>query len=293
MIDLHLHTYYSDGTLSPFELVKMAKERGASVIAVTDHDGIDGVEEAVQAGAEFGIKVIPGIEFSAQLSDFLDDSPCFMHLLGYGFDIKNRALQQAVKEILEKRKERNEKLLSALRARGYSLEREDFQVYPQQSYIGKPNFARGLLKRGYISELREAFQPGEFLEAPEIKAVHRVKIDVEKAVSLIQEAGGIAILAHPMKISYKGKAEAGQDEFFRALENLLLCLKRTGLQGMECYYSRHMPHQTAHLLSLADKHGFLVSAGSDFHGPEFDKTLKIGSFTPEPEKSRLEWVYWY
>lgn len=290
MIDLHLHTYCSDGSLSPFELVKMAKERGASVIAVTDHDGIEGLEEAIQAGKELGVHVIPGIEFSAQLPNFLDSSPCFMHLLGYGFDLENKELVKEVKEILEKRRERNEKLLSALRKRGYFLEKEDFQVYPQQTYIGKPNFARALLKQGYIRELKDAFQPGEFLEAPEIKAIHRIKIDVKKAISLIEKAGGISVLAHPMKISYKGKNQPDQAGFFERLESLLLCLKKSGLRGMECYYSRHLPYETERLLALADQFGLVVSAGSDFHGPEFDENLKIGTFMVDVNKERLDWT---
>lgn len=290
MIDLHLHTFYSDGSLSPSELVAIAKERGASIIAVTDHDGLDGVEEAMEAGNKLGIKVIPGIEFSAQLPDFLDSSSCFMHLLGYGIDVKNKALQEAVKDILKKRKERNDKLLNALREKGYVLDKQDFQVYPQQTYIGKPNFARALLKRGYIEELREAFQAGEFLEAPEIKAVHRVKIDVREAISLIENAGGVAVLAHPLKISYKGKNQPGQAGFFEVLSSLLFRLKKSGLQGMECYYSRHLPYETEQLLALADEFNLLVSAGSDFHGPEFDENLKIGTLAVEVEERRLNWT---
>lgn len=290
MIDLHLHTYYSDGSLSPAALVAMAKERGASVIAVTDHDGIDGVEEAMEAGETLGIKVIPGIEFSAELPDFLDSSPCFMHLLGYGFDITNGELRQEVKEILKRRKERNIKLLNALREKGYILDKQDFQVYPQQTYIGKPNFARALLKQGYITELKEAFQAGEFLEAPEIKAIHRVKIDVREAISLIKDAGGVSVLAHPMKISYKGKNQPGQAGFFEMLTSLLLRLKKSGLQGMECYYSRHLPYETERLLDLAAKLNLLVSAGSDFHGPEFDPNLKIGTLAVDPDEKHFNWV---
>lgn len=291
MIDLHLHTYHSDGSLSPSSLVAMAKERGASVIAVTDHDGLSGIEEAMEAGKALGVKVLPGIEFSAEFPDWREPSSYFyMHLLGYGMDLKNTDLQEAVKDILEKRKERNEKLLFALRKKGYILEKEDFQVYPQQTYIGKPNFARGLLKRGYIQELKEAFKPGMFLEAPEIKAIHRVKIDVREAISLIEKAGGVAVLAHPLKISYKGKNQPGQAGFFETLESLLVRLKESGLRGMECYYSRHLPYETERLLALAEKLNLLVSVGSDFHGPEFDANLKIGTLAVKLDETHLKWV---
>ncbi len=278
-IDLHLHTYYSDGTLSPKALVKRAAERGVTTIAVTDHDGIDGVAEAMNAGEQEGVFVFPGIEFSAGISTA--DIECFaqqtgqevfVHILGYGIDIGERKLNAQIEEIREMRKERNEKLLAALNKIGYEITFEDMRSRAEQEYIGKPNFAAALKKRGYIGELREAFTEGMYLRHPEVKKVHRGKIDAKTAIDLICGAGGDAVLAHPLKIG----GFKGGPGYFDRLGELLGKLQSAGLSGMECRYSSHTEEQAERLILIAKKRGLAITGGSDFHGPEFDKTLDIG-----------------
>lgn len=295
-MDLHLHTYYSDGTLSPRKLVMRAKKQGVTTIAVTDHDGLRGIKEAIEAGKELGVKVIPGIEFSAAMAEenILGRNAevgqeIYMHILGYGMDINNEPLNLEIHDIQQNRRLRNEKMMKVLKDLGYELKKEDFQVYPTQDYIGKPNFARALVKRGYATSVKEAFQKGNLLGSAELKSIHRTKVDAKDAIELILGAGGIPVLAHPMKINYKEKNEEGS--FFDKLEPLLVKLKEYGLMGMECYYSSHLIYETERLLEIADKLSLLISAGTDFHGPEINADLEIGTYSLPPERENVSAMF--
>lgn len=280
MIDLHLHTHYSDGTLSPEELVIQAKKNGMDTIAITDHDGMGGIEEGIAAGKKYGIRVIPGIELSTE-----DDKGAYMHILGYCFDVNNKELKDEVEKIRQKRVERNEKLLCALNEIGCDISTEDLKLRAGQDYVGKPIIALALMNKGYISTPREAFKEGQFMRSDVVKKVHREKISTMKAIELIKKANGKAVLAHPMKIAYLGKDETG--DFFQKLDRLLLKLKIWGLEGMECYYSKHLIYETERLIELSEKHGLFITAGSDFHGFEFDQTLSIGTIIENNSKNNI------
>lgn len=269
MIDLHLHTVYSDGTLQPKEVVCLAKEKGVTTIAITDHDGTGGIGKALEAGKELGIRVIPGIELSTGSEDGY-----YMHILGYGIDVNNRQLCEALADIRQKRKERNEQLMAALREIDCPITLRDLPEKGEEDYIGKPDFARALMGKGYVTSPKEAFAEGKFLRSPQVRAVHRTKIHIRQAIDLIHQAGGVAVLAHPLKISWPEKER--KDDFFTRLARLLPQLKNWGIDGMECYYSKHLLYETERLVALAEDYGLLVTAGSDFHGPEFDPQLTIG-----------------
>lgn len=271
MIDLHLHTYYSDGTMSPEELVLFAKKRGIETIAITDHDGLGGLAEAAEAGERLGVHVIPGIELSTE-----DEEGVYMHILGYCFDRENRELKREVEWIRRKRAERNEKLLAALHQIGCKLTREDLQLREGQDYVGKPTFALALMRKGYVSSPKEAFREGRFMRSDVVRSVHREKIPARRAIDLIRGASGFSVLAHPMKISHMTKS-SGED-FFLRLDRQLEKLKDWGLAGMECYYSSHSLQDTKRLVEMAKAHDLIVTAGSDFHGVEFDKSITIGGF---------------
>ncbi|MFA5634464.1 MAG: PHP domain-containing protein [Anaerovoracaceae bacterium] len=281
MIDMHLHTYYSDGTLSPTEVVQRAVDRGMKILAITDHDGFDGVSEALDAGKRLGVLVIPGIEFSANMhGEEMNEAPqsyvgdiINMHILGYEIDTQNAQLSEAVEKIRRQRKERNEKLLAEFNRLGYGISEEDLRQRTGQEYAGKPNFALALVKRGYIKTTREASTPGHFLRHPNVRRIHREKIHVRQAISLINDAGGYAVLAHPMKIRFPESTGA---DVFEQLELLLDQLKEWGLAGMECYYSTHTAEDAARLAEMAESRGLLITSGSDFHGPDFDPGLDIG-----------------
>jgi hypothetical protein len=254
-IDLHTHTYYSDGTLSPTEVVKWGKRMELDQLAITDHDGVDGIREALIAGEALDMVVIPGIEFSAQEVDGVS-----MHILGYHIDISNKELVERLEDIRERRRQRNEKLFRALSDLGYPLDPEDLVKTGNTDYIGKPDFARALMKKGYIEEFWEAFEEGRFLMSEEIKKIKKHKITAEEAVGLIKGAGGIPVLAHPMKI------EGLRGEYFGALDNLISRLKGYGLKGLECFYPEHGEEDTMKLVSLAEKYKLHITKGSDFHG---------------------------
>ena len=271
MIDLHLHTYYSDGTMSPEELIVLARKNKVETIAITDHDGMGGLAEGMEAGKRMGVHVITGIELSTE-----DEEGVYMHILGYCFDWENEALKNEVEVIRRKRVERNEKLLAALREIGCKLTKEDLQLREDQDYVGKPTFALALMRKGYLSSTKEAFKEGRFMKSDVVRSVHREKISAKKALELILGAGGIPVLAHPMKISHLTRGEG--EDFFERLDKQLSKLKSWGLSGMECYYSSHLPQDTSRLVQLAKKHQLIVTAGSDFHGTEFDKYITIGGF---------------
>lgn len=289
--DYHLHTYYSDGSLSPEGVVRWAGRKGLTEIAITDHDGVDGLAEARNAAARYAISVVDGVELSVRGLDREGKDGFSMHLLGYRIDPENPRLKKALEELRQYRRERNRKLLAALRAMGYEITRNDMEVRPEQDYLGKPNFARGLLKKGYIRTFDEAFAPGRFLMTDEIRSIRKKKLPAEEAIGLILEAGGIPVLAHPMKTKGLSGAPrpgtrpgepspaAAEEERFRVLEGLLVRLKALGLKGMECFYPDHTGAETRRLVGMAKKHGFCITRGSDFHGPERDRSDRL----PESE----------
>lgn len=262
-VDLHTHSFYSDGTLSPEELIDWAASQQLDQIALTDHDGIGGIPEARDAAMKRGIDFIPGIEFSAE-----DEDGSTMHILGYHIDWENEELNQALSEIRENRRDRNDRLLQGLKGMGYPLEWEDFDKKGDRNYLGKPDFARAMLKKGYIREFGEAFEPGKLLGSSEIRKIRKKKIKAREAIRLILNAGGIPVLAHPMKVSGLMTGEVLEArEYMEALEKLVIKLKSYGLKGLECFYPEHTPEEAEALIGLAEKYKLHITSGSDYHGP--------------------------
>jgi hypothetical protein len=261
--DLHLHTYYSDGTQSPAQVVEWAHDHGLTTISITDHDGIDGIEEAVSAAKPYGIKVIPGIEISAQTDEHIG-----LHILGYDIDLKNQNLKRACETMRKKRKNRNEQLMKALNQLGYKLDWKDLDLKSGQDYLGKPHFALAMVKKGYVKAPKEAFASNGAFGSKEIRKIRKEKVSAKEAVKIITGAGGMAVLAHPGKISHIG--EPGTPEFYDKLDKILSELKLMGLGGLECVYPEHTDDQTIQFTIMAHRHGLKVTGGSDYHGPEFD-----------------------
>lgn len=269
-VDLHTHSFYSDGTLSPEELMDWAVSQQLDQISLTDHDGIGGLPEAREAAMKRGIDFIPGIEFSAE-----DEDGSTMHILGYHIDGENKELNQAIFEIRENRRERNDRLFQGLKEMGYPLEWEDFDKKGDRNYLGKPDFARAMLKKGYIRAFREAFEPGKLLGSPEIRKIRKKKIKAREAIRLILDAGGIPVLAHPMKVSGLKTGETVEtQEYMEALEKLVIKLKSYGLKGLECLYPEHTPEETEALIGIAEKYKLHITSGSDYHGPTGPPTTK-------------------
>ena len=257
-IDLHVHSFYSDGTKSPTELVKKYYKEEYYMISLTDHDGIDGVKEAMIAGEALELKVIPGIEFSTDL-DGVD-----LHILGYYIDIENGELLETIEKLKGFRRERNERLIELLSKQGYALDLKTIEKSSKSKYVGKPNIAREMVSRGYISDYRKAFEDGVFFQTPEAKKIKKKKLTTFEAISIINRAGGIAVLAHPGKIKGTGSKES--EEYWTNLDTILKTLKKAGLKGLECYYPIHSQEDTLKYVVLAEKYHLHITTGSDYHG---------------------------
>lgn len=256
--DFHIHSYYSDGSMSPVELVTYYHEKEYDMISITDHDGVAGVHDAKIAGEAVKMAVISGVELSTEL-DGLD-----LHLLGYYFDEKNPQLLAKCEELKTSRRERNRRLVEKLNQMGYEMTLEELEKQSGTGYVGKPNIARLMVERGYIDSVGEAFEPGGVFESPEVKAIRRRKMDTIEAIDLLREASGMAVLAHPGKI--KGLGEKESDEYWSNLEALVKKLKTAGLKGIECYHPSHSDEDAIKFVVLAGKYHLHITEGSDFHG---------------------------
>lgn len=260
--DLHIHTYYSDGQSRPTDIVEKAGEMGYTTLAITDHDGVSGIEEAVGAGTRNGIQVIPGIELDTETEDGTD-----LHILGYGMDLENPEFRRAVNELERRRQRRNEGLLRALADLGYPLSLEELKKRQPGRYVGKPVIARAMAEKGYIDNYKEAFSPGRFLESSQAKAVKKEPFSSTGAISLIRKAGGTPVLAHPIQI--KGMGTPGSEEFYRAVEKLVASLVENGLAGMECYHPDQNQEQSQRFVRMARRYELWITRGSDFHGTDY------------------------
>ncbi len=247
MVDLHVHTTFSDGMLTPQEVVKLAKEKGLFAIAITDHDTTDGVIHAIDEGNRLGLKVVSGVEISA-------DFEIEMHILGLFVDINNEFLQQKLRMLERFRKERNPKIIEKLRKMGYDISIDEVEKLSSGEMIGRPHIAQVLVKKGYFSTTKEVFE--KLLGFGKPAYVKKDKLKPQEAIEAIKKAGGLAILAHPHKYLYLDEGS----------ENVFLELKEYGLDGLEVFHSDHSQKETYLLLEIAKKLDLAISGGSDFHG---------------------------
>lgn len=244
--DLHTHSTASDGLHTPRELAALVKARGAEVWALTDHDSISGVEEARTAGEALGLRVLQGVELSAD--DYLN-----LHILGYGFSAP--AMRDWFNSLQGGRNNRKYRIRDYLRTKGLEVPLDEVDQEAKGGSVGRPHFALVMLRHGMVATRKEAFD--RYLDTPEFQAVEKgTKPSAEECARRIKAAGGKVSLAHPYQIVLNGET----------LEELVLRLKGYGLDAIECYYPIHTPEQTAEYLRLAEKHGLRVTGGSDFHG---------------------------
>ena len=257
LIDLHVHTTASDGSLSPSEVVKRAKVLGLKAIAITDHDTVAGVEEALKEGESSKVEVIPGIELSVDVSK----GTC--HLLGYFIDSQDENLRRKLRLVQRAREDRNLKMLQKLKQLGIELTLEEVKAEAKDGQICRPHFALAMFKKGYVSSVDEAFE--RFLKKGGPAYLEKFRLNPDEAIRMILEAKGIPVLAHPFTLELEG------EEFERFLKGL----KEYGLKGIEAYYPDHTPEQTELYERLATKHGLLLTGGTDFHGPPRDE-IELG-----------------
>lgn len=253
-VDLHVHSDRSDGSVSPAGLVDLALQKGLSAFALTDHDTTAGLAEAVSAGKEKGIEVIPGIEFSTAYRPSAMSPEKDIHIVGLFIDENAPAFREQISRFVEARILRNQKMCARLAEAGIDISYEKLTAAYPGSVITRGHYSRYLYDRGYVRTLREAFD--RYLGDHTPYFVPREKITPAQAVSLILEAKGIPVLAHPTLYHLEEDA----------LTALVRSLKETGLAAMETVYSSYSAAETGQMQQLAARFGLLPSGGSDFHG---------------------------
>lgn len=257
--DLHMHTTCSDGLLTPEELVNAAKEAGLNYIAITDHDTVDGICQLYEQGLypQTGIKIIPGIEFSAyhEVSE--------IHILGYNIDVYNRELRDRLNDVVEARWSRFSAMVEKLQELGYDITETDvLEIADNSTSISRSHIAQVMVKKGYFSCIKDTFD--QLLEKGKPAYVSNFRLEPKEIIALIKNSGGTPVLAHP-KLIYN-------DEL---AEELL----RNGIEGIEAIYPRHDEEDTRRYLAMADKYNLLVTGGSDFHGVPGRYPQHLGDFT--------------
>ena len=246
LIDLHTHSTCSDGSMTPTELVEHAAKNGLAAIALTDHDTVIGVEQAVAAGKKYGVEVVPAIEFSVK-------SKTETHILGYFIDIHNTDLKEILGEIIEKRIERNVMTAKLLQDIGFDVTLEEAAALAPGGIVGRAHFARVMMNKGYVSSVKEAFD--KYLSSGKPAYFGNQKLEAKTAIEVIHSAGGVAFLAHPHLI------KISDDE----LEKYLKELKSYGLDGLEGYYTDYDEEMQTKFQAMAKRHGLELSGGTDFH----------------------------
>ncbi len=252
-VDLHLHTTASDGSWSPTELVAAATEAGLTLLAITDHDTTDGIDEAMAAGRAQGVLVAPGVELSVDTEEY------DIHLLGYFVREDDAEFQAALQDLRDKRAVRNAAILARLNELGRPLDPARVQQISGSRSVGRPHIARAMVERGYVAGPGEAF--GRYLARGRPAFVPRIHLSLEEGCAIIRRAGGLSVLAHPAKIGS-----------WPLVEQLLT----RGVDGLEAYHSDHSAASTQRLLYLARQRGLLVTGGTDSHGPSTERPTQVG-----------------
>ena len=255
LVDLHLHTTTSDGNFSPPEIVAKAAKAGLKIIAITDHDAIDGIGPALAAAEAFpGLRVIPGVEIST------DVRQSDVHLLGYFIDYTSPELKASLQQMRQSRKQKARGMIDKLGSLGIHISWARVKEIAGSGSIGRPHIAQAMLEKGYITSLGEAFIKYIGRNGPAY--VERIKVTPQEAVRLILKSGGLPVLAHPLTIPEP--------------EVLVEKLKAVGLVGIESYYGDLTAEQVDRLNELAGRHNLIVTGGSDYHGLDDSNETMIG-----------------
>ena len=254
-VDLHMHSTASDGRLTPEDVVRKSAESGLTVIALTDHDTVDGIAPALVAAKAFPwLKVIPGIEIS---TDFPGGE---VHVLGYFIDYTDPEFATRLERMRHSRRGRTQGMIAKLRDLGIHIEWQQVLEIAGSGSIGRPHIAQAMLDKGYIASIKEAFT--KYIGRGGPAYVEREKITPVEAVKLILRTKGLPVLAHPLTISDP--------------ETMVVELKAAGLVGIEAYYNGYTADEISRLVNLADNYGLIASGGSDYHGLDVSRETMIG-----------------
>jgi len=257
MIDLHLHSTFSDGSLSPEQLVREAKKANLSAIALTDHDSVSGVTLFLEACARENIRGVPGVEIS------VDYPHGTIHILGYFIDYNSKELNVHVEKLKAGRAARNMDILKKINNLGITLTFAEVASFAGEGNVGRLHFAQALVARGYVRSNQEAFD--RYLAKGKSGYAERQRLQPQGGVEMILNAGGLPVLSHPFTIELAPPA----------LEKLVGELASAGLQGIEVYYPQHKPNLVKRYLELAQKFNLVATGGTDFHGKAMPD-IKIG-----------------
>ncbi len=253
-IDLHSHTNESDGTLSPLELVDLATRIGLDAIAITDHDTFAGYEKALPFARESKLDLIRGIELNSRLDLPQGGEHRYVHLLAYFVDGEPSAqFQKWLTEAQSDRRDRNRRLVESLNQRGLDISLAEVEARGK-TLAARPHFARILVEKGYAGTIQDAFD--KYLGETAPTYVERESESTEDTISIVRSAGGIPVVAHPVRLSLSGDIE----------RKMLAKWKHAGLLGLEVFHSEHSPNLQARYHQLADELDLLPTGGSDFHG---------------------------
>jgi predicted metal-dependent phosphoesterase TrpH len=265
-VDLHIHSNYSDGKFYPSELVEKAANLGLKVMAISDHDSVDGIPSAVSAARAFpNLTFIPGVEIST------DVPHGEIHVLGYFVDYNNPALLDTLRKMRESRVERARKMVNKLAGMGMKLEWSRVQQIAQSSAVGRPHIAQAMQEKGYISSFKEAFHKYIGRDGPAY--VERDKMTPAEAIKLIIKSGGLPVFAHPIT--------------YRDYDTAIVDMVTAGLVGLEAYYNNSTVDDIRKILALADKYNLIPTGGSDYHGIESTEVQIGGVDVPLASAERL------
>ncbi len=272
-IDLHTHSYFSDGTKSPAELVQLASVSGVTALALTDHDTMDGVAEAMAVSVKYDVEVVPGVELSVVHKEHV------LHILGYYVDPLQKDLAGALAVLQKARDRRNEKIIVKLQDLGIEATLEELRLISGVGQTGRPHIARLLMNHGVVRSMNEAFNTylGKNCKAH----VGRFAYSAKEAIGFICAAGGLAVLAHPIQV----------DKTLRVLNSLLPVLKSYGLEGIETYYPSQKKKMRKRIRQFAEKSDLLLTGGSDYHGDIRPGTRLAGGhnvYVPPPLLDKMK-----
>ncbi|MBE9483051.1 MAG: PHP domain-containing protein [Chloroflexi bacterium] len=254
-VDLHIHSTVSDGKLEPADIVRKSAESGLTVIAIADHDTVDGIAPALLAAKAFpSLKIIPCVEIST------DVPSGEVHILGYFIDYASQELRAVLDKSRNSRRKRAQGMVAKLGSLGIHIEWQRVQEIAGSGSIGRPHIAQAMLEKGYITSLKEAFT--KYISRGGSAYVEREKMTPVEAVELILQANGLPVLAHPLTINDP--------------ETLIVELKAAGLVGIEAYYNGYTADEISSIVNLADKYGLIASGGSDYHGLDVSDETMIG-----------------
>lgn len=253
-IDLHTHTCHSDGSLTPSQVVELAHKKGLDIIGITDHDSVNGIKEAISAGKDLGVEIIPGVEISTDI----DDKE--VHLLAYFIDIENEELQKYLSFFRDERLHRAKRIVQKLRNLGLQISIDDVLAKANNCAVGRPHIANAMVDLGLINNYYEAFEKyiGDYGPAFERK----IHVSPQSAVKLIGDSGGLSFIAHPGYMK----------------ENLLISLIRTGIDGIEVIHPSHNENQIQFYRGIVNQYCLLESGGSDFHGGKKMDDESLGKY---------------